>query len=38
MPVSSHRRLLDLPDDLATKIDTKFYTDPREALLKGVME
>ena len=36
MPVSSRRQLLDLSDDMATKIDIQFYADAREALLKAL--
>lgn len=36
MPVSSRRQLLDLPDDLATKVDIQFYSDIRDALLKAI--
>ena len=31
---SSHRQLLDLSDDMATKVDVQFYLDARDALLK----
>ena len=36
MPVSSRRQLIDLSDDMATKITIQFYTDAREALLKAL--
>jgi ATP-dependent Lon protease len=38
MPVSCRRQLLDLSDDMATKIDVQFYSDVRDALLKGLVE
>ncbi len=38
MPVSCRRQLMDLSDDMATKIDVQFYSDVRDALLKAVVE
>ena len=38
MPVSSRRQLFELPDDMATKVDVQFYSDPREALIKALLE
>jgi len=38
IPVSSRKQMLDLPDELATKIDIQFYADAREALLKSLIE
>ena len=38
MPVTSRRQLFDLPDDLAIKIDIRFYSDARDALLKAIVE
>ena len=38
MPVSCRRQLFDLSDDMATKIDIKFYSDARDALLKAMVE
>jgi len=38
MPVSSRRQLFDLSDDMATKVDTQFYQDARDALLKALVE
>ncbi len=38
MPVASRRQLMDLSDDMATKIDIQFYADVREALMKAVVE
>lgn len=36
MPVACRRRLFDLSDDMATKIDIQFYSDARDALLKSI--
>ena len=38
LPVSCRRQLLDLSDDMATKIDIQFYLDARDALLKAMVE
>ncbi len=38
MPVSCRRQLIDLTDDMATKIDIQFYSDARDALLKAMLE
>jgi ATP-dependent Lon protease len=38
MPVACRRQLLDLSDDMATKIDIQFYSDARDALLKAMTE
>lgn len=38
MPVASRRQLIDLSDDMATKIDIQFYSDARDALLKAIAE
>jgi ATP-dependent Lon protease len=38
MPVASRRQLFDLSDDMATKVDTQFYQDARDALLKASVE
>jgi ATP-dependent Lon protease len=38
MPVSCRRQLIDLSDDMATKIDIQFYSDARDALLKSIVE
>jgi len=35
MPVSCRRQLFDLSDDMATKIDIQFYSDPRDAIVKA---
>ena len=38
VPVSARKQLNDLPDDLITKVNILYYTDPREALLKAIVE
>ncbi|HBI14534.1 MAG TPA: BREX system Lon protease-like protein BrxL [Desulfobulbaceae bacterium] len=38
VPVSCRKQLIDLSDDMATKIDIQFYSDTRDALLKAVVE
>lgn len=38
MPVSCRRQLIELSDDMATKIDIQFYSEPREALIKALIE
>lgn len=38
MPVACRRQLLDLSDDMATKIDIQFYADGRDALIKAMVE
>ncbi len=38
MPVSSRKQLVDLSDDMATKVNIQFYSDAREALLKALVE
>jgi len=38
MPVASRRQLVDLSDEMATKIDVQFYSDARDALLKAISE
>jgi ATP-dependent Lon protease len=38
MPVSCRRQLMDLPDDLAIKLDIEFYLDARDALMKALVE
>jgi ATP-dependent Lon protease len=38
MPVSSRRQLLDLTDEMATKIDIQYYSDARDLLLKAISE
>ena len=36
MPVSARKQLFDLSDDMATKINIQFYSDPQDALLKSI--
>ena len=38
MPVACRRQLVDLSDDMATKVDVQFYSDARDALLKAIVE
>lgn len=38
MPVSCRRQLIDLSDDMATKIDIQFYSDAKDALLKAIVD
>ncbi|MEO5341344.1 MAG: BREX system Lon protease-like protein BrxL [Magnetococcus sp. MYC-9] len=38
MPVSCRRPLIDLSDDMATKVDIQFYADARDALLKSILD
>lgn len=38
IPVTARKQLNDLPDDLATKINLFYYSDPRDALIKALGE
>lgn len=38
MPVSCRRQLIDLSDDMATRIDIQFYADTRDCLLKAIQD
>lgn len=38
MPVTCRRQLVELSDDMATRIDIQFYSDGRDALLKAMSE
>lgn len=38
MPVSARKQLADLSDEMATKVNVLFYTDIREAFVKGVAD
>ena len=38
MPVSCRRQLIELSDDMATKVDVQFYQDARDALLKAITD
>jgi ATP-dependent Lon protease len=36
--VSCRRQLIDLSDEMATKVDVQFYSDARDVLLKALVE
>lgn len=38
VPVSARKQMLELSDDMATKINVQFYSDPADALLKALVE
>ena len=38
LPVSCRKQLLELSDDMATKIDIQFYSNMKDALLKAIIE
>jgi ATP-dependent Lon protease len=38
LPVSSRKQLFELSDEMATKVDIQFYSDPRDALLKAMLD
>ena len=38
MPISSRRQLLDLPDEMATKVNIVFYGDAPDAFTKAILE
>ena len=38
MPVASRRALSDLPDDIWTKVNIEFYSEPIDAVFKSLME
>lgn len=38
MPVSSRKQLVDLSDDMATKVNILFYGDAREGLIKAIAD
>ena len=38
MPVACRRQLVDLSDEMATRIDIQFYSDARDALWKAIAE
>lgn len=38
VPVSCRKQLIDLSDDMATKIDIQYYQDARDVLLKAIIE
>jgi len=37
IPVSARRQLIDLSDDMATRVNVQFYSDPPDALLKALL-
>jgi len=36
VPVSCRKQMIDLPDDLATKLDVTYYSDTSDSLLKSI--
>ncbi|MDR1314309.1 MAG: BREX system Lon protease-like protein BrxL [Deltaproteobacteria bacterium] len=38
MPVSSRKQLMELSDDMATKVDIQFYADAKDALIKAMAD
>jgi ATP-dependent Lon protease len=38
IPVSARKQLMDLSDDMATKINVLFYNDVREAFIKAIAD
>lgn len=38
MPVNCRRQLIDLSDEMATKVDIQYYSDARDALFKAMVE
>ena len=38
MPVSARKKMLELPDELATRVNIVFYADARDALLKALQD
>jgi ATP-dependent Lon protease len=38
MPVSARKQLMDLSDDMITKINIQFYSEPQDALFKALVE
>jgi len=38
MPVACRRQLFDLSDEMATKVDSQFYLDEQDVLLKALVE
>ncbi len=38
MPVSARKQLFELSDDMATRINIRFYSDMPDALLKALLE
>jgi len=38
MPITARKQLNDLLDDVLTKVTLFYYSDPRDALIKGLAE
>lgn len=38
MPISARKQLIELPDELATRVTIHFYAGVRDALLKSILE
>ncbi len=38
LPISSRKQLFELSDDMATRINIQFYSEPTDALLKALLE
>jgi ATP-dependent Lon protease len=38
MPISARKQLIELPDEVATRVAVHFYSDIRDALLKSLVE
>ncbi len=38
MPISARKQLFDLPDDMATRINIDFYSDPVDAFVKAILD
>jgi ATP-dependent Lon protease len=38
MPSNCRKQLIELSDDMATKIDIQYYADAHDALLKSISE
>jgi len=36
LPVSTRKQMMELPDELATKVNIVFYADVRDALMKAL--
>lgn len=38
MPISARKQLVELPDEVATRVTIHYYSDVRDALLKALVE
>ncbi|MBE3133720.1 MAG: hypothetical protein IMZ55_09610, partial [Acidobacteria bacterium] len=38
LPVTTRKQLIELPDEVATRVTFVFYSDARDALLKALIE